>query len=213
MKKAYKVFNKDWTCRDYNFKNENGCVEGTIHEVKGKPVLCNNGFHYCINLVDCFNYYDFNNENKVAEIEILGNIANDGRDKECSTKIKILREVSWFEVLEKCNTGNGNTGNRNTGNWNTGDRNTGNWNTGNWNSGNDNTGFFNSITPKEILVFNKKCKMKDWDKADKPNFLYFKLTEWVSEEEMTQFEKDKNPVYHYCGGYLKEYTYKEAFMK
>ena len=106
------------------------------------------------------------------------------------------------------NTGDSNTGNRNTGDWNTGDSNAGYWNTGDWN-----TGFFNTITPETILVFNKECKREVWQNAIKPSFLYFNLTEWINESNMTEEEKQENPSYTTAGGYLKEYEYKEAFQK
>ena len=107
-----------------------------------------------------------------------------------------------------CNTGDWNTGNRNTGDWNTGDWNTGDWNTGDWN-----TGYFNTITPNTILVFNKECNREEWNNAIKPTFIYFVLTEWIKEENMTDKEKQKYPEYINTGGYLKEYEYKEAFQK
>ena len=82
------------------------------------------------------------------------------------------------------NTGDYNTGDRNAGDYNTGDRNTGGCNTGNrntgyrnagdWNKSNRNTGFFNTIDP-DIQVFNKPCRQKDWENADKPGFIYFDL--------------------------------------
>ena len=93
-------------------------------------------------------------------------------------------------------------------NWNTGYRNTGDWNTGDWN-----TGFFNTITPKKILVFNSECDIEIWDNAEKPDLLYFNLTEWVSENNMTLEEKESNPTYKTTNGYLKSYDYKEAFKK
>ena len=101
----------------------------------------------------------------------------------------------------------------NTGSCNTGNRNAGNWNTGDWNSGDRNTGFFNTKTPKTIKVFGKKCKRKDWDKAQKPKCLYFRLTEWICEKEMSDVEKQENPSYVPAGGYLKKFDYKEAFTK
>ena len=138
--KGYKVFKNDWTCRGFQY-----AVGGT-YEMKDEPSCCNRGFHFCGRLIDCFNYYDFDSENKVAEIETLGAIDDDGNEeKYCTNKIKIVRELSWHEVLDLVNTGKDNTGNRNTGdwntgNWNTGNRNTGNWNTGDWNTGDWNTG-------------------------------------------------------------------------
>ena len=142
--KGYKVFNKDWTCRGFQYE------VGKTYEMKEDPVYCEIGFHFCGKLIDCFNYYDFDSENKVAEIEALGTIDDNGNKKKyCTNKIKIVRELSWHEVLDlvntgKDNTGIGNAGNRNTGNWNAGNRNTGNWNAGNWNTGNWNAGNWNA---------------------------------------------------------------------
>jgi hypothetical protein len=84
------------------------------------------------------------------------------------------------------NTGDINTGHRNTGDRNTGNSNTGYWNTGDWNTGDSNTGFFNTITPDEILVFNKKCKKSEWDDAQKPNFIYFDLDEKIGYQKSFQ---------------------------
>ena len=111
------------------------------------------------------------------------------------------------------NTGYRNTGDCNTGDWNTGDCNTGDCNTGDWNTGDWNTGYFNTITSNTILVFNKECNREEWNNAIKPTFIYFVLTEWIKEENMTDKEKQKYPEYINTGGYLKEYEYKEAFQK
>ena len=111
------------------------------------------------------------------------------------------------------NTGYWNTGNRNTGYWNTGNRNTGDWNTGDWNTGNRNTGYFNTKTPKTIKAFGKKCLLVDWENAKKPNCLYFSLTKWIYESEMSDVEKQENPSFSCTGGYLKKFDYKEAFTK
>ena len=162
--KGYKVFNPDWTCRELQYQ------VGGFYEMDDKPVVCNRGFHFCIKASDCFKFYDFNSQNKVAEIEAYGDIDQEADSSKCCTnKIKIVREIPWDEVLRivnegrdctgLANTGNWNTGNWNTGNWNTGnrntgsrnagdcntgDKNTGNWNTGNRNTGNRNTGNWNT---------------------------------------------------------------------
>ena len=112
-----------------------------------------------------------------------------------------------------CNTGNRNTGDRNTGSCNTGNRNTGSCNTGSWNAGNRNTGFFNTSTPDKINVFDAPTNICEWDKCDKPDFIYFSLTKWVPVSEMTQNEKDDNPGFGNTEGYLKKLDYKEEFKK
>lgn len=147
--KGYKVFKPDWTCRGFQYS------VGKTFEEDMTPSCCNRGFHFCTELKDCFSYYCFDPLNKVAEIEALGEIDTEatGR-KHCTNKIKIVREISWEEVLKminvgKANTGFGNTGNYNSGHWNSGTRNsgiynTGNYNEGRYNSGNHNTGDYNT---------------------------------------------------------------------
>lgn len=146
--KGYKVFKPDWTCRGFQYS------VGKTFEEDMTPSCCNRGFHFCTELKDCFSYYCFDPLNKVAEIEALGEIDTEatGR-KHCTNKIKIVREISWEEVLKminvgKANTGFGNTGNYNSGNynsghWNSGTRNSGIYNTGNYNEGRYNSGNFN----------------------------------------------------------------------
>ena len=135
--KGYKVFNPDWTCRGFKYE------VGKTYKIDGDIEICKEGFHFCQKVSDCFNYYSFNCENKVAEVEATGVVETE-KDKSVTNEIKIVREISWQEVLALVNTGNCNTGNRNTGNRNTGNRNTGNRNTGNCNTGDCNTGDWNT---------------------------------------------------------------------
>ena len=73
--KGYKVFGIDWTCRGFQY-----AVGGT-YEMEDEPSCCNRGFHFCGRLIDCFNYYDFDSNNKVAEIEAIGAIDDDGNEE------------------------------------------------------------------------------------------------------------------------------------
>lgn len=142
--KGYKVFNQDWTCRDFQYE------VGETYEMSEKPVCWNKGFYYCKDLKDCFSYYNFDPNNKVAIVEAFGDIDSEDNSKYCTNKIKIIEELSWEEVLRLVNTGKANSGFCNSGNWNSGNRNSGdrnsgfcnsgNWNSGNWNSGNGNSG-------------------------------------------------------------------------
>ena len=209
--KAYKVFNENWTCRNYDYKTNNGLAIGSIHEINENLIICKTGFHCCLMLVDCFNYYDFNLNNKVAEVEILGE-TDSNTDKISTNKIKIVKELNWIEVLTLVNTGKNNTGNSNSGNRNSGYSNSGNSNSGNWNSSDNNNGSYNSITQTNILIFNKECDIEVWNNSIKPNFTYFNLTEWVYFENMTDKEKKQNPNAKNINGYLRKYEYKEAFI-
>lgn len=142
--KGYKVFNPDWTCRGFQYE------VGKIFEENVTPKCCEAGFHFCTKAIDCFCYYSFDPNNKVAEVLALGDVDSQSTNTKCSTnKIGIIREISWQELLDIVNigkscTGFGNTGNFNTGEYNTGNRNTGNWNTGDFNTGNCNTGDCNT---------------------------------------------------------------------
>ena len=135
--KGYKVFNSDWTCR-----NKQYTCPGKFEEDVELGV-CSRGLHFCKKAADCFNYYDFDSNNHVAEVIAYGKVKENG-DKCCTNKLEIVRELSWHEVLDIVNTGKDCTGNRNSGNWNSGDSNSGNWNSGNWNSGDSNSGNWNS---------------------------------------------------------------------
>ena len=115
---------------------------------------------------------------------------------------------------KKNNTGVDNTGENNSGNRNSGDGNSGYWNSGNRNSGygnstNRETGIFNT-TEGTLRMFNKLTDLK-WDDIDHPDFDEFYLNKWVSESEMTDEEKKADPDFFVRGGYLKTFTWEEAW--
>ena len=243
--RGYKVFNKDWTCAPKVGITKQYTCPGKFEE-SGDIDVCGHGMHFCENAADCFNYYKFNSENKVAEVIAYGKIKKNG-DKSCTDKVEIVREIPWQELLTivntgkdctgYCNTGNSNTGDRNTGNRNTGDRNTGDrntgnrntgdwntgncntgnrntgnrntgdWNTGDCNTGNCNTGCFNTSESK-INLFNRPSDItyREWLNSDARyllNRIPKKVVEWISENDMTDKEKEENPTYKTTGGYLK----------
>ena len=133
--RGYKVFYKDFTCfGGFQYETDK---EYTMEE---DPVCGKRGFHFCIDIKKCFNYYDFDPRNKVAEVEVFGKIDKGNDEKYCTNGIRIVRELSWNEALSLADTGKNFTGFWNVGSWNTGSWNTGHMNTGKRNSGNDNTG-------------------------------------------------------------------------
>lgn len=90
--RGYKVFCPDWTCLGFQFE------VGKTYEENVTPLCCKKGFHFCTELKDCFNYYLFDPDNKVAEVEALGDIDTESESntsKHCTNKIKIIRELSW----------------------------------------------------------------------------------------------------------------------
>ena len=226
---GFKVFRPDWTCSPNGNTKQYTCP-GKFEE-EGELDVCGHGMHFCQTAADCFNYYSFNGENKVAEVIAYGEVRTDG-DKSCTDKLEIVREIPWDEVLRivnigknctgrcntgdcntgdwntgDCNTGNRNTGNRNTGDCNTGNRNTGDWNTGDWNKSSFNTGCFNTEEQK-IVLFNKPSNMtySEWLDSDARyllNQIPKDVVEWVYEEDMTDEEKPAHPTYETTGGYLK----------
>ena len=247
--KAYKVFNKDWTCKGFQYE------VGKEYKHKGKIQICESGFHSCEKLSDCFNYYPFQpSEIKVAEVLAWGDVKHEEiSSKICSSRLEITKELEWAEVLKICNSGNCNSGNWNSGNWNSGNWNSGDWNSGycnsgsrnsgywnsgdwnsgdgnsgywnsgsrnsgnrnsgGWNSGDGNSGYFNTPDQKYIFIFNKRIEKSILNNIRFPCFLYFELTEWVSINQMSSEEKNKHPECDAIGGYLKTYSYKEAFRK
>ena len=139
--KGFKVFNPDWTCSPNGNTKQYTCPGKFEEDVT--PVRCGQGMHFCKVAADCFNYYDFNPDNHVAEVAAYGEVVEEG-DKCATNKLEIIREIPWAELLEMVNTGKGCAGLCNSGNRNSGDWNSGNWNSGNWNSGNRNSGDWNS---------------------------------------------------------------------
>ena len=174
--KGFKVFNSDWTCRGFQFEVGKTFTEDVT------PVCCDRGFHFCTKAADCFKYYSFDPDNKVAEVEALGDIDTNNDDSKCSTnKIHIIREITWQEVLDLvnlgkactglCNSGNRNSGNRNSGDWNSGDcnsgnRNSGNRNSGDWNSGDCNSGDWNSGDCNSGNRNSGNRNSGDWNSGD-----------------------------------------------
>ena len=116
------------------------------------------------------------------------------------------------------NTGDGNTGDGNTGDGNTGDMNSGDMNSGDYNSGianscDDSNGVFCSEPDENIRIFNKPSGMSLKDFYDSCYWeamcsVPFNLTEWLPyTKEEIELDHNKELI----GGYLKNYTYKEAW--
>ncbi len=208
---GFKVFEPDWKCRGYQY------TVGQIFEEDVTPSCCDRGFHFCKELKDCFNYYPFNPDNKVARVVALGDIDDNENDKCCTNKIHIVEEISWEEVLRLVNMGKGNAGLCNSGNRNSGNRNSGDWNSGDWNSGNRNSGdwnktcfsngCFNTESPK-IFLFNKLSDWtyQDWLNSDARWILSdvpSNVLSWIWSDDMTDEEKQEHPEHSVTGGYLK----------
>ena len=163
--KGYKVFNSDWTCRGKQYT----CPGKFEEDVT--PIQCRRGMHFCKKAADCFNYYSFDPNNKVAEVIAYGEVSEEG-DKCATNKLEVVREIPWSELLGLVNTGKGctgrcNSGNRNSGNRNSGNSNSGNRNSGYWNSGNCNSGDHNSGNCNSGDCNSGDCNSGDWNSGNR----------------------------------------------
>ncbi len=91
--KGYKAFDKNWKCRDFQFS------VGKNYEIKrGQLELCSNGFHFSELPHDVLNYYCDVLNQKYAIVEASGEIIKSG-DKSCCRNIKIIREITFNELI------------------------------------------------------------------------------------------------------------------
>ena len=90
--KAYKGFNTDLTCRDFQYE------VGKEYEQKGKIEVCENGFHACENPMDVFGYYP-PNKSRYCSVEQSGTIGR-SQDKIASSKIRIQCEIGLSGIIQ-----------------------------------------------------------------------------------------------------------------
>ena len=151
---GYKAFNQDLTCRGFQYEI------GKTYSIKGLPILCQKGFHFCENIADTYRYYPMSDNTRICKIEAIGEIVTENNIKYCTNKIKILEEIT-NDCERKGNTNSSNSGYWNSGNWNSGNRNSGNSNSGYWNSGNGNSGDCNSGNWN-----SGDCNSGDWNSGN-----------------------------------------------
>ena len=184
---GYKVFNPDWTCRGKVYT----CPG--IFEEDVEPIVCESGMHFCKKAIDCFNYYSFDPRFHIAEVIAHGTVVG-YNDKCCTNKLEIVREISWTELLELVNVGEGNTGIGNSGYFNSGyyncgSRNSGHYNSGCWNSGNYNSGYYNSGSANSGYYNSGNYNSGDWNIGNYNNgcfntvaskiYLFNKPSDWT----------------------------------
>ena len=93
--KAYKGFNKDMTCRGFQFE------EGKTYEEK-RAKLCEKGFHACLNPIDVFRYYP-PVDSIYHSVEIDDDDVSkerEGDSKICGKKIKIGAKLTLREMIQ-----------------------------------------------------------------------------------------------------------------
>ena len=92
--KAYKGFNKDMTCRDFQYK------EGGEYKTD-RAKVCESGFHACENPLDCLNYYSPNDGCVYHEVEVSGDIDKAEDDsKVAATRVKIGARLTIAGIVK-----------------------------------------------------------------------------------------------------------------
>ena len=98
---GFKAFNKG-LINKYGIK----FTEGQIYTVKGQILFGHNGFHFCLNIEDCFRYFDAQNEDiDVAYVKGFGKIVKyDDEyygyyDMFASEKIEIVKVLTREEII------------------------------------------------------------------------------------------------------------------
>ena len=92
---AYKGFNTDLTCRDFQY------LIGATYTHEGKVEACASGFHACENPMDVFKYY--NPTSRFAIVECSGEISkeSDGDSKIACGSIHIKAEIGLPTLISK----------------------------------------------------------------------------------------------------------------
>ena len=88
--KGYKGMNKDMTCRGMKYEI------GKTYYIDGDIKLCRNGFHFCKNPKNVFDFYQ-KDKSRYFEIEAKEPIKTD-RKKSVTATITILRELDDIEI-------------------------------------------------------------------------------------------------------------------
>ena len=73
---------------------------GRTYRMKSVPAICCRGYHFCRRLLQCFGYYDASYEVRVFAVVSTGAV-DFGDDKMCTNKIKLVRELSSAEIVDK----------------------------------------------------------------------------------------------------------------
>ena len=90
---AYKGFDKDFKCRDFQYE------VGKTYEMDGNIKCCGRGFHACESPMEVFDYYDMLTS-RFAAVEQSGEIdKKNNSTKICSSRIKIKAELKLADII------------------------------------------------------------------------------------------------------------------
>jgi hypothetical protein len=91
--KAYKGFDKNLKCRDFQYE-----IGGTYEE--SEAMLCKTGFHACEHPLDVFGYYP-PAESRYAEVDLDATSETEpGDTKRCGRKISIKAELNLQGIIQ-----------------------------------------------------------------------------------------------------------------
>ena len=89
---AYKGFNKDLTCRGFQYEVGKEYIEEKVS-------ICNSGFHACENPFDVLDFYGDALNNRFCKVEQSGLIEKDDK-KQVSSKIKVVAEIGFAGLFK-----------------------------------------------------------------------------------------------------------------
>ena len=89
---AYKGFNKDLTCRGFQYEVGKEYTEEKVS-------ICNSGFHACENPFDVLDFYGDALDNRFCKVEQSGLIEKDNK-KQVSSKIKVVAEIGFAGLFK-----------------------------------------------------------------------------------------------------------------
>ena len=89
---AYKGFNKDLTCRGFQYEVGKEYIEEKVS-------ICNSGFHACENPFDVLDFYGDALNNRFCKVEQSGLIEK-GNKKQVSSKIKVVAEIGFAGLFK-----------------------------------------------------------------------------------------------------------------
>ena len=91
--RGFKAFDKGLVCRDFQYKEN----EAYVHN--GEVQACKNGFHFCENPFNVFNFYR-HSESEFAEVEGWGDIDNSEEDKVAVSHLKVKNKISLQSFIK-----------------------------------------------------------------------------------------------------------------
>ena len=89
---AYKGFNKDLTCRGFQYEVGKEYIEEKVS-------ICNSGFHACENPFDVLDFYGDALNDRFCKVEQSGLIEKDDK-KQVSSKIKVVAEIGFAGLFK-----------------------------------------------------------------------------------------------------------------